>query len=109
MLRNTTKGTCYHQNTRKMIVMVVMMILVIVKMTLIVKILHKAKGKPQKLLAIFKQSQEEHQNQRPELLTSAKARLMTTEVLAMTVTMIVRTMKIGMQDMREMVLTVNSI
>lgn len=40
---------------------------------------------------------------------SARTRLMMTAVLVMTVMMIVQIMKTGMQDMREMVLTVNSV
>lgn len=40
---------------------------------------------------------------------SARTKLMMTAVLVMTVMMIVQIMKTGMRDMREMVLTVNSV
>ena len=39
----------------------------------------------------------------------ARTKLMMTAVLVMTVMMIVQIMKTGMRDMREMVLTVNSV
>ena len=83
------------------------MILVIVEMTLIVKTCYKAKTKAQRLLVIFQINQERHQSQKLELLMSARTKLMTTAVLVMTVTMIAQIMKTGMQDMREMALTVN--
>lgn len=86
-----------------------MTILVIVAMTLIVKMPRKAKTKAQKLLVIFQINQERHQSQKLELLMSVKTKLMMTAVLVMTVMMIVQIMKTGMQDMREMVLTVNSV
>lgn len=92
-----------------MTVMVVMTILAIAEMTLIVKICHKAKRKIQKLPVIFQRNQEEHQKQRPELLMSVRTRTTMTAALVMTVMMIVQTMKTGMRDMREMVLTVNSV
>lgn len=90
--------------------MVVMMtILVIVAMTLIVKIPRKAKTKTQRLLVIFQINQERHRSQKLELLMSVKTKLMMTAVLVMTVMMTVQIMKTGMQDTREMVLTVNSV
>lgn len=88
---------------------VTMMILVIVAMTLIVKMQHKAKTKAQRLLVIFQINQERHQSQKLELLMSVKTKLMMTAVLVMTVMMTVQIMKTGMQDMREMVPTVNSV
>lgn len=87
-----------------MTVMVVTMILVIVEMTLTVKTCCKARTKAQRLLVIFQINQERHQSHKLELL---RTELMMTAVLVMTVTLIAQIMKTGMQDMREMALTVN--
>lgn len=88
---------------------VMMMIPVIVEMTLTVKTCHKAKTKAQRLLVIFQINQERHQSQKLELLMLARTKQMMTVVLVMTVMTIVQIMKTGMQDMREMVPTVNSV
>lgn len=91
------------------VMVVTMTVLVIVAMTLIVKMQRKAKTKAQRLLVIFQINQERHQSQKLELLMSVKTKLMTTAVLVMTVMMTAQIMKTGMQDTREMVLTVNSV
>lgn len=90
-----------------MTVMVVTMIRVIVEMTLTVKTCCKARTKAQRLLVIFQINQERHQSHKLELLMSVRTELMMTAVLVMTVTLIAQIMKTGMQDMREMALTVN--